>query len=190
MNNCLKAGETPVPASSVNSNAKKDDDDDGMAELTRQLNDISAAPVPANYSPVSTIYGGPQLPLNNNEFGAFPPISNQFGIPSQIPNNQYRTPQSMSNSQYGASQSMGYPSTVTNPSINLAPEASVPRIFFLFLNFFKHLKKILEPATALNVESFLEARKHVKYALSAIDYEDSKTALENLYKAIGLLQKK
>lgn len=40
------------------------------------------------------------------------------------------------------------------------------------------------------MEIFIEARKYVKYALSAIDYEDKKTAVENLQKAIGLLGNK
>lgn len=40
------------------------------------------------------------------------------------------------------------------------------------------------------METFIEARKYVKYALSAIDYEDRKTAVENLQKAIGLLGNK
>ena len=42
----------------------------------------------------------------------------------------------------------------------------------------------------LTLDDFMEARKYVKYALSALDYEDAKTAIENMTKAMQVLQKK
>ncbi|KAK0400663.1 hypothetical protein QR680_015378 [Steinernema hermaphroditum] len=40
-----------------------------------------------------------------------------------------------------------------------------------------------------SLDDFLEAQKFCKYAISALNYEDAKTAIENLYKAIQVLQK-
>lgn len=40
-----------------------------------------------------------------------------------------------------------------------------------------------------SVEAFNEARKFTKYALSAIDYEDTRAVVENLRKALALMEK-
>ncbi|VDK56081.1 unnamed protein product [Cylicostephanus goldi] len=39
------------------------------------------------------------------------------------------------------------------------------------------------------IEAFNEARKFTKYALSAIDYEDTKAVVENLRKALALMER-
>ncbi|TKR72480.1 hypothetical protein L596_019917 [Steinernema carpocapsae] len=39
------------------------------------------------------------------------------------------------------------------------------------------------------MDDFLEAQKFCKYAMSALNYEDAKSAVDNLYKAIQILQK-
>uniref|UniRef100_A0A1I7Z702 Vacuolar protein sorting-associated protein VTA1 n=1 Tax=Steinernema glaseri TaxID=37863 RepID=A0A1I7Z702_9BILA len=41
----------------------------------------------------------------------------------------------------------------------------------------------------VTLDDFLEAQKYTKYAISALNYEDAKTAIENLQKAIQVLQK-
>ncbi|PIO68681.1 hypothetical protein TELCIR_09518 [Teladorsagia circumcincta] len=40
-----------------------------------------------------------------------------------------------------------------------------------------------------SVEAFNEARKFTKYALSAIDYEDTRAVVENLRKALALMER-
>lgn len=44
-------------------------------------------------------------------------------------------------------------------------------------------------AKALSVDDYVEAKKYTKYALSALDYDDARTAVENLNKALAVLQK-
>ncbi|EYC24712.1 hypothetical protein Y032_0013g2067 [Ancylostoma ceylanicum] len=39
------------------------------------------------------------------------------------------------------------------------------------------------------MEAFNEARKYTKYALSAIDYEDTRAVVENLRKALALMER-
>lgn len=39
------------------------------------------------------------------------------------------------------------------------------------------------------MEDFVEAKKYTKFALSALDYDDAKAAIDNMYKAIAVLQK-
>uniref|UniRef100_A0A915CRY4 Vacuolar protein sorting-associated protein VTA1 n=1 Tax=Ditylenchus dipsaci TaxID=166011 RepID=A0A915CRY4_9BILA len=46
-----------------------------------------------------------------------------------------------------------------------------------------------QPGPNLSIDEVLEAKKYVKYALSALDYDDSKAAIENMHKALALLQK-
>ena len=43
-------------------------------------------------------------------------------------------------------------------------------------------------ASGLKLEDFIEARKYCKYALSALDYEDAPTAIENMLKSMKVLQ--
>ena len=38
------------------------------------------------------------------------------------------------------------------------------------------------------MEEFVEARKYIKYALSAVDFEDTKAVIDNLHKALRLMQ--
>uniref|UniRef100_A0A7E4VE28 Vacuolar protein sorting-associated protein VTA1 n=1 Tax=Panagrellus redivivus TaxID=6233 RepID=A0A7E4VE28_PANRE len=45
------------------------------------------------------------------------------------------------------------------------------------------------PAPGLKLEDFIDARKFAKYAVSALDYEDAPTAIENLIKALQILQR-
>lgn len=42
--------------------------------------------------------------------------------------------------------------------------------------------------SAVPIQSILEAQKHAKYAVSALSYEDVKTAVENLEKALSFLK--
>jgi len=43
--------------------------------------------------------------------------------------------------------------------------------------------------SAATVEDYIEAKKYMKYAMSALDYEDANTSIQNLQKAISILQK-
>jgi hypothetical protein len=49
--------------------------------------------------------------------------------------------------------------------------------------------KLLFIAQNLKLEDYLEAKKYTKFASSALDYEDPKTAIDYLHKAIAVLQK-
>lgn len=95
----MKNGETPTPSS-----GKKSDDDDNMAELTRQLNDISSGSLNL---PQTNNNNTPTSQYNNYE--GFPPMSNniQYGQPSQT-NNQY---DSQNIGFVGQQFPSGYPST-------------------------------------------------------------------------------
>lgn len=41
----------------------------------------------------------------------------------------------------------------------------------------------------LTLDDFMEAQKYAKYAVSALSYEDAKTAIESMMKALEILQK-
>lgn len=43
--------------------------------------------------------------------------------------------------------------------------------------------------SALSTQDYIEAQKHAKYAVSALTYEDPKTAIENMKAAIAILTK-
>lgn len=41
----------------------------------------------------------------------------------------------------------------------------------------------------LTIDDYMEAQKYAKYAVSALSYEDSKTAIESMMKALSILKK-
>ena len=46
-----------------------------------------------------------------------------------------------------------------------------------------------QPSSALSPEDSEKAQKYCRFAASALQYEDVKTAIENLHKALALLEK-
>jgi vacuolar protein sorting-associated protein VTA1 len=84
--------------------------------------------------------------------------------------------------------------TTNFPAANVAPQrppVPVPRSSSSMAAQLAQVKEEFKeplPAANLSLEHFLEAKKYTKYALSALDYDDPKTAIENMYKAIGILQ--
>ncbi|KAI1721717.1 vta1 like domain-containing protein [Ditylenchus destructor] len=47
-----------------------------------------------------------------------------------------------------------------------------------------------QPAQNLTLDNFMEAKKFLKYAMSSLDYDDANAAIENMHKALSILQKK
>jgi hypothetical protein len=40
------------------------------------------------------------------------------------------------------------------------------------------------------MDDIVEAKKFIKYAMSSLDYDDAKAAIENMHKAIAILQQR
>lgn len=49
--------------------------------------------------------------------------------------------------------------------------------------------EMCENSGGLTLDDYMEAQKYAKYAVSALSYEDSKTAIESLMKALAILKK-
>jgi len=183
IHNCLKNGEQPVPAKS----GQSADDDPLMNELNDEFN--------------SMMHGLPQTPSSGPN-----PNVNSFA-PPQRPD-QPPQPQQPWNSAGGTS---GYPS-ITNQypgaptgSTNFPSNSPVPQprqqinpASFSFVPPQQQKQHLPgdhianQPAmysAHITMDEIIEAKKLTKYAMSALDYDDVKTAIDNMHKALAILQK-
>lgn len=56
------------------------------------------------------------------------------------------------------------------------------------INFFFLILSLIGTGVKLSPSDMNKAQKYCKWAVSALDYEDSKTAIDNLQKALSLLK--
>jgi vacuolar protein sorting-associated protein VTA1 len=188
IHNCLKNGETPVPGPPGEQKQPPNDGGDG----TRSLD----TPPPA---PSVQDFGFPQVPQNTNNpppqqpqggySTASYPDPNQGGYPSQNygfqqyprepPHQQHQpTPPPRpsvqpSQHQYQPQARPGMPPSMQASSSNTNISSSGS----------------YTPASDLKLEDFIEARKFLKFAMSAVDYEDAPAAIDNMMKSIRVLRK-
>lgn len=157
IHNCLKNGETPLSGPQG----------DEMGEFGEE-----EGAGPAGVNPMQTDMNHYQQPVMpspsgyaNQPQGQFPqpPSSNAGYLPP--------APHQIPPANYPPSQPHGF-------NINSAPQNPVaaPRV-----------APVAGGNVALKPEDYTKAMKLCKYASSALQYEDSKTAIENLNKALNLL---
>lgn len=171
IHNCLKNGETPVPGP-----MKTDDDfDNELANFGSSADEATSqepTPGPSHVPPT--------LPYPTMGFQGFPPAGgNQVHIPSGPPsgptnfitndpfsNVKPPTPPSEPEKPPGGFQPYMGPSAASSEPVVAAGGT----------------------AAQLTPDQLTKAQKYCKWAGSALNYEDTKTAIENLQKALRLLQ--
>lgn len=161
---CLKSGETPIPGP-----AGGDDENlGGEAEG-------GMAPYPP-LGPTDTQQ--PPYPTNTQQ----PPYpTTTSGIPGQFPSQPYPpdhthfpTPPALP-SAHPSAQPSAQPSPTVAPVHPVVPP-TIP-------------SSATPPTSSLSPEDNEKAQKYCRFAASALQYEDVQTAVENLHKALALLQK-
>uniref|UniRef100_A0A1Q3FC11 Vacuolar protein n=1 Tax=Culex tarsalis TaxID=7177 RepID=A0A1Q3FC11_CULTA len=174
IHNCLKNGETPVPG------PMKSDEDE---ELDNELQNL--VPGPSNPPPDQPGAPGPSHqqqppypPMGFNSFPAAPsqlPLSGPPSGPTNFVTNdpfsnvKAPTPPSEPEKPPGGWQPYTGPSAGVSggsAEVAVAPVAGV----------------------SLTPDQLTKAQKYCKWAGSALNYEDVKTAIDNLQKALNLLQ--
>ena len=194
IHNCLKNGETPMAGPP--GEQEKPNESSGGGSMDRGG---GGALDPPNPAPTMQDFGFPQIPQNTN-----PP-------PQQPPGGGYSTASYPDPSQggggYQSSQNYGFqqypqqpphqqpqqhhqPTPPPRPSVQPNPAQhyqSHPGMPPSMQSSSSHTN--IASASDLKLEDFIEARKFLKFAMSAIDYEDGPAAIENMLKSIRVLQK-
>ncbi|CAD5229354.1 unnamed protein product [Bursaphelenchus okinawaensis] len=185
INNCLKNGETPVSGPPPSS---KDEDDELMRQLI-QVDDIKPTPPPRSSPPNSANtnvadsqkFGWSDIPFE----GPFSsPNSNTYNQPAT--NSPYPTPYSQPGSQYPGqffNQPFNQPNQPSYAPQPYQPPAAQPQ------SNPSSTTSLQSSSSKVSLENNLEARRFCKMACSALDYEDAKTAIEFMEKALAVLRK-
>ncbi|CAD6190845.1 unnamed protein product [Caenorhabditis auriculariae] len=126
----------------------------------------------AQFQPKPTdSFGSSSGPAPPAQFGGYQNVgpSDLFNVPTPPSRNPPMPPHhSYSNISPASSHSSGY-------LPNTASSASVPAT--------------MPPGAEPTAEEFAQVRKYAKYVLSAIDYSDTKATVENLRKALAVVEK-
>jgi len=171
INNCLKTGQTPQ-AGPPNKEGGEDD------ELTRELLRLDVTkPEPAPRTSSNTT--GPSNQFNQPNPTNYPQVPQNTGFPPSIGQNfgwqQPFDPNFGQNQQFGGQ---------THPQQfnNFPPQQQQT-----------HHHNVPQPAqvnsSEATLDDFIEARRLCKTALNALDFEDAKTAIDFLNKALKVLEK-
>ncbi|KAK3870245.1 hypothetical protein Pcinc_024509 [Petrolisthes cinctipes] len=159
IHNCLKSGQTPIPGPMAG-------DDEGLGEDVgggegEEAGAMATGGAAAGWSHPASQYGLPSVPEANDAIG-LPTVSSSSPTPAASAPGF--TPQS--NDQSFTQPQMPHAApTQPSPAMYNPSGGSVP----------------LTPAMVA------KAQKYCKWAVSALDYQDGKTAVESLQKALALL---
>ncbi|KAI6205017.1 Vacuolar protein sorting-associated protein VTA1-like protein [Aphelenchoides besseyi] len=178
INTCLKNGETPKPGPPSEQNNELGDD-----ELTRELLNLDVKPQPqprttSNDQSQSFGQGYQQPPSSNVGWQPQQPGYGQQSGYGQPPNY---------GQQPGYGQQFGGSSNT--PTFNAPPPPRPTQPTQYTTSSHAPLSTGNADNSDLTLEDFIEARKLTKLAASALDYEDAKTAVDFLRKAIKVLEK-
>ncbi|KAE9549669.1 hypothetical protein FO519_007111 [Halicephalobus sp. NKZ332] len=160
--NCEKTGETPVPGGF---NQDKQESDPAP-QPPKQRGGLDPPPPPPTVADLGFGPSGGQISSGYSS----DPTMYQSNQPGQFPG--YPQQPNYGYQQHQAPQ----PTPPPRPSVQ-PPSYSHTQI-----------PTNANTASGLKLEDFIEARKYCKYALSALDYEDASTAMENMLKSIQILQ--
>ncbi|XP_078372600.1 vacuolar protein sorting-associated protein VTA1 homolog [Oculina patagonica] len=116
----------------------------------------------------------PPYPTNTQQPPGYPPYpTNTAGAPGQFPSQPF-TPNQPSYPTPPGQPSVHQPPPPAAAAHPAAPAASVVPT---------------QPSSTLSPEDSEKAQKYCRFAASALQYEDVKTAIDNLHKALALLEK-
>lgn len=176
---CLKNGETPLPGPL----GGDEGDDLGAIGFDNYMQ-----PGPSTYSQPGPSHGAP---APSYPAGGSSTLGGQL-LPPGVhapPTTPIESPTSSVDQAPGSTRSYPTPSPRSSPMPShppSGPAAPVPQARAGGLD--THWTPPPNPAgVALTPDHFQKAMKYCKYASSAIQYEDSKTAIENLQKALKVL---
>ncbi|CAI2309944.1 unnamed protein product [Caenorhabditis sp. 36 PRJEB53466] len=159
---CLRDGTPYVPSSQ-----QQPEEDDDLSQFGAQFQ--PNAPSSSSLEPQEHNYNN--IPAPGFGFSGLPSVPSDHSLPQPpartiIPPPNYSTPGLPSNT------SSPYPPQPTQyPDFSAPPPAARPS------------------GRHPSDEEFAEVRKYTKYALSAVDYEDTNAVRDNLLKALAVLQK-
>uniref|UniRef100_A0A914XTW0 Uncharacterized protein n=1 Tax=Panagrolaimus superbus TaxID=310955 RepID=A0A914XTW0_9BILA len=197
IHNCLKNGETPMAGPP----GEQDKPNEGTGGDGGSADRGALEPPPP--APTVQDFGFPQIPQNTNNpppqqpHGGYStatyPDPNQGGYPSQNYGfQQYPQNPPHQQQQHNQPTPPPRPSVQPNAAQHFQPQ-SHPGMPPTMQGSTSHSNIIATgsctPAPDLKLEDFIEARKFLKFAMSAIDYEDGNAAIENMMKSIRVLQK-
>ncbi|XP_034936087.1 vacuolar protein sorting-associated protein VTA1 homolog isoform X2 [Chelonus insularis] len=171
IHNCLKNGETPVPGplDQNNDNPAEPENKDDFEDLNQNESNVEPKVENETVEPSSdqeNEEANVRPPADNSEFSSVPHFTNSADVPS--------TPQTPS---VPSSESNIFNPTLTPTTPPIMPDySSVPQT-----------GATTTGNVNLSSEQMLKAQKYIKWAGSAINYEDITTAVENLQKALHLL---
>nr|XP_045585522.1 vacuolar protein sorting-associated protein VTA1 homolog [Procambarus clarkii] len=165
IHNCLKNGETPIPG-------PMGGDDEGLGEdVGGGEGDQEGAVGGASGGAMGWSHlaqpnhGIPSVPAAT-DFGGLPSVSSSSPTPSGGAGSRaFRDP---------------YLQPQVPPSVSAQPPATN--------TYQAPLPEAAGGAVTLSPDMIVKAQKYCKWAVSALDYEDSKTAINNLQKALTLLK--
>lgn len=171
IHNCLKQGERPTPGSYGQQKeygfTKIDDTDD-------QTNDDSLIPgfhsVPTHMNTTPMPPTGPTIPSNISPvFPNVPHLPSVTNLPS-------------------------VPNIPSEPNLSSVPQMPTQPVFPTEPTYVTPIQPspidmvVSDNGVTLNAEQIAKAQKYCKFASSALNYDDAKTAIDNLQKALILLQ--
>ncbi|XP_012261377.2 vacuolar protein sorting-associated protein VTA1 homolog [Athalia rosae] len=159
IHNCLKNGETPIPGP-MKGEGDEDEDINNDADAAS-----GSQPTPP---PGADAFGFPSVPTNSATNFPTPPDNQN---PGNLP---YPNLPSFNNTPANPApdKPMLIPSTVLPSQPSAADYNTTP---------------VSEGGVALDIEQMNKAQKYVKWAGSALNYDDVSTAVMNLQKALHLL---
>lgn len=171
IHNCLKNGETPVPG------PMKSEEDE---ELDNELQNLVPGPSNPPDQPGPSNQQPPYPPTGFNTFPApGPPISpgppsgpTNFTTNDPFSNVKAPTPPSEPEKPPGGWKPYTGPAPTGPTTVAATPEAAA----------------VAASGVTLTPDQITKAQKYCKWAGSALNYEDVKTAIDNLQKALRLLQ--
>jgi len=188
--NCFRNKETPISAS-INRHQQEQNDDNPTVEINKkpnnELNEWGLPQVPSAASQSPSNYG----------FNAYSreQVPKSSGDVSTVPRNSTSLPPSQFQQFDGASggdirapfQSPPSVPAVSRPAIpassNTIPSSSTGHVITT------EQAAAFDAAKGLTIVDYAEARKYAKFALSAMDFEDAGTAIQNFQRAISVLQR-
>lgn len=202
IHNCLKAGETPIPGPPRPFNSQENDGivhnsqltDEELATFTKYTGPVNfdearkpkvdTSPPPDDLIPFNP--PKPLLPPDNSDFNPAPassPITPQFPtntLPSDTP--QDPPPFESGPSPFDSAPSVPSPFDPA-PSVPSSSHASTPANIS-----FTPIVKPTPTGYVPTPEVIQKAQKFSKFATSALNYDDTKNAVDYLQKAMNLLQ--
>ncbi|XP_055626362.1 vacuolar protein sorting-associated protein VTA1 homolog [Toxorhynchites rutilus septentrionalis] len=166
IHNCLKNGETPIPGPM-------------SSEEDNELEDLTSGPSEAPQDPTPGPSNAPQVPYPSMGFQGFPQTGEQPDLLSSPPTGPTNF---VTNDPFRNIKPPTPPSEPEKPPGGFQPYTGPP------VDVGEVTQITAGSGVQLTPDQLTKAQKYCKFAGSALIYEDVKTAIDNLQKALRLLQ--